>query len=185
MCQPIPASPNSRTDRFVNTSSPRSAAKIKSPTDGSSHRTHAGCRVSAAELVESIAIALNLIEWGEERQQYTSSGAPGGDRGGGLWWPQCRRTLGSFVRKNHGYRSKKSPHFSAVALSGSHRGPFPRRDHCTDPVYFEPSQERRSATRRGDRLRPGTANSENRRSGSFLRLPDRRRRRQPRLLWSR
>jgi hypothetical protein len=61
MCQPIPASPNNRTDRVVNTNRPNSATKIKSPAEGKSHRTHAG-RKSAAELLEPIAIALNLIE---------------------------------------------------------------------------------------------------------------------------
>ena len=61
MCQPIPASPSSRTDKVVNTSNPSNAAKIKSVTDGTSQRTHAG-RPSAAELLEPIAIALNLIE---------------------------------------------------------------------------------------------------------------------------
>ena len=61
MCQPIPASPSSRTDRVVNASKPSSAAKIKSPTDGTTHRTHAGRR-SAGEVLEPITIALNLIE---------------------------------------------------------------------------------------------------------------------------
>lgn len=66
MCQPIPASPNNRTDSAVNASTPTSATKIKSPTDGTTHRNHIG-RKSAAEflsreLMEPIVIALNLIE---------------------------------------------------------------------------------------------------------------------------
>jgi hypothetical protein len=48
--------------------------KIKSPIEGSSQRAHAGLGVSTspapipfrAELVEPIAIALNLIEWRPE-----------------------------------------------------------------------------------------------------------------------
>jgi hypothetical protein len=46
----------------VNAKTHICATKNESPIDGKSHRTHAG-RNSAAELLESIAIALNLIEW--------------------------------------------------------------------------------------------------------------------------
>ena len=60
----------------VNASNPNNATKIKSLTDGTSHRTHAGsdsaaeplaartacAEVSADDLMEPIAIALNLIE---------------------------------------------------------------------------------------------------------------------------
>jgi hypothetical protein len=50
----------------VKTNRPASATKIKSPTDGTTHRIHAGRRSAAEflsrELMEPIAIALNLIE---------------------------------------------------------------------------------------------------------------------------
>ena len=72
MCQPIPASPSSRTDRALNTSKPSNAAKIKSPVDGTTHRTHAGRKsadLSSVDLVEPIAIALNLIEWKPDQQE--------------------------------------------------------------------------------------------------------------------
>ena len=61
MCQPIPPSPSNRTDSVVNDSKLNIATKIKSPTDGTSHPSHAGCK-SAAELLEPFVIALNLIE---------------------------------------------------------------------------------------------------------------------------
>jgi hypothetical protein len=48
-------------DKVVNAKSPNNDAKIRSPADGTIHRTHAGCKF-AAELLEPIAIALNLIE---------------------------------------------------------------------------------------------------------------------------
>src|ERR1700683_5283896 len=83
MCHPIPASPSNRTDSAVNASRPRNATKIKSLTDGTIHRTHAGCnsaaelssvklssvKLSADDLMEPIAIALNLIEWQPDRQE--------------------------------------------------------------------------------------------------------------------
>ena len=61
MYQPIQASPNSLTDSVVSDSVPKRATKNKSATEGTIHRAHAGCGPSA-ELLEPIAIALNLIE---------------------------------------------------------------------------------------------------------------------------
>jgi hypothetical protein len=63
MCHPIPASPSRRTDSEVNTSELSNATKIKSVAEGIPQRAHA--RVGAPEeLLESSAIALNLIEVG-------------------------------------------------------------------------------------------------------------------------
>src|SRR5437660_7572031 len=61
MCQPMPASPNRRTDRGVKTRAPRRARKIKSAMEGMATRTHVRV-VVLEELLEPSAIALNLIE---------------------------------------------------------------------------------------------------------------------------
>src|SRR6266567_6979626 len=61
MCQPIPASPRRRTDSAVKASAPSRATKIRSATEGIAMRTHIGVSL-AAELLEPLGIALNLIE---------------------------------------------------------------------------------------------------------------------------
>jgi hypothetical protein len=72
MCQPIPASPSNRTDKAVNAKSPNSATKIRSPADGTSHRAHPADDSAAdfsVDLMEPIAIAVNLIEWEPDQQE--------------------------------------------------------------------------------------------------------------------
>jgi hypothetical protein len=64
MCQPIPASPNSRTESGVNSRTRRSATKIKSATDGIATVAQPSVVLVAAELLELSTIALNLIEVG-------------------------------------------------------------------------------------------------------------------------
>ncbi len=60
MCQPIPASPSKRTDKWVNVSTPRKAMKIRSAIEG---RSHCVCdRFLFAETMELMSIAVNLID---------------------------------------------------------------------------------------------------------------------------
>jgi hypothetical protein len=67
MCHPIPASPNNRTDKPLKASSASNATNNKSAIDGNSHRTAAG--FDFADLMDPIAIALNLIEEKPDRQE--------------------------------------------------------------------------------------------------------------------
>src|SRR6266446_501418 len=136
MCQPMPASPNSLTASPVSASVPSIATKNKSAADGTSHRIHPTCE-PAAEVLEPIAIALNLIEWEPDRQENerqgsTPIGTSGRNRGRGLWRPERRTDTGSRAVQHHRYRPEKLSHLSAVALSGSHRRPFARRDRLAD-----------------------------------------------------
>jgi hypothetical protein len=61
MCQPIPASPNNRTDNGVNVKANSSARKIKSVVEGITQRAHGGPATSrgfsAKELLEPSVIA--------------------------------------------------------------------------------------------------------------------------------
>src|SRR5580704_15776447 len=138
ICQPIPASPNKRTDRGVNTSRLTSTTKSKSPADGTSHRTHAGCE-PAAELLESIAIALNLIEWEpdrqeNERQDGTSSSTSRRGCGSGLRWAKRCPGAGWRICKHDRDRSEKSSYLSTASLSGGDCRSFSRRDRCSYPI---------------------------------------------------
>src|SRR5260370_24468698 len=83
MCQPMPASPSSRTESGVSVSTASRAIKIKSPTEGISRRTQPRGELLSGKLLEPAAIRLNLIEWGDERQDDTSCG----NRGRRLRWP--------------------------------------------------------------------------------------------------
>src|SRR5713226_1537777 len=132
----MPASPNSLTDSPVSASVPSIATKNKSAADGRVHRIHATCE-PAAEVLEPMAIALNLIEWEPDRQENerqgsTPIGTSGRDRGRGLRRPERSSDAGSHAGKYHRYRPEKSSYLSAVALPARHCRPFARRDRLAD-----------------------------------------------------
>src|SRR5260370_21145987 len=96
----MPASPNSLTDSPESASVPSIATKNKSAADGTSHRIHATCE-PAAEVLEPIAIALNLIEWDHEQQGSTPIGTSGRNRRRGLWRPECRPDTSPRAGQHH------------------------------------------------------------------------------------
>src|SRR5260370_34171713 len=105
MCQPMPASPSSRTESGVSVSTASRAIKIKSPTEGISRRTQPRGELLSGKLLEPAAIRLNLIEWGDERQDDTSCG----NRGGRLRWPHGGSRPGVRARAHPCYRPDATP----------------------------------------------------------------------------
>src|ERR1700730_6096083 len=107
MCQPIPASPSSRTERLVQVSRPSSATKNKSAIDGMSQCTAGGCAIWA-EVVEPFVIALNLIECNHERQDgrsnWSGRGASRVNCRSGFRRPECRPVADESACEHHGYR---------------------------------------------------------------------------------